>query len=103
MRIFKQEVAQQSSAQPKQKVAITVKKMLWTITLGAAWHISEGPPQYSSVQQLKRDKGKSMVLTTLRHNHEKHMISRVLAKEGEQTKLLEAWSPGTMLSFYKDG
>lgn len=36
-----------------------------------------------------------MALTTLRHNREKHMTSRVLAKEGEQTKLLEAWSPGT--------
>lgn len=31
--IFKQEVAQQSSAQPKQKVAVTVRKMLQTITL----------------------------------------------------------------------
>lgn len=40
---FKQKVAQQSSAHPRQKAAVTVKQMPWTITQGAAWHTSDGP------------------------------------------------------------
>jgi len=40
---FQQKVAQQSRPHPKQKAAIIMKQILWTITLEAAWHTSAGP------------------------------------------------------------
>lgn len=39
---FEKKLAQQST-HPKQKAATTVKHILWTITLDAAWHYSEDP------------------------------------------------------------
>lgn len=89
MGAFKQKVAQQSSAHPRQKAAVMVKQMPWT--QGAAWHTSDGPVLMFLCTAIKKRQVGVNALTTLRRNHEQHMTSRVLGKEGDRaTSLCQA-------------
>lgn len=54
------------------------------ITLGATWHVSEGPAPMFLCTELKRDEWELIALTALRHSHMQHVTNRMLGNEGHQ-------------------